>query len=387
MKNPIYSISSECSGCKVCAEICPKKCISFYEDAEHFAYPRVDESLCIDCRRCVAVCPQKKATFNFVKEAFVGSHSHNEVFKSSSGGAFWALCQILIPLGYVVIGVKWMDGFKVAYDVAFTLDEAQGFRKSKYVLSDTNGIFQKVKNLLKDGKKVLFTGTPCQVAACKNYIGDSDKLFLVDIVCHGAPNQEIFNKEVNYIERKHNGKLESFEFRQKSPINGKVNSRSAKYVVNSKEYYVEINDDPFLRGYYSRLFYRPSCGTCHFARPERVGDVTLADAWGVHDILPDLDELVGVSLLLFNSSKSLLLLPEIRRFMSIRNVDKEWAISTNLQLRVPTRFHEYRCDFFKKIDVIDFEQNVRACTRVSIKMRIRKYLGLTIKKIIGYYKK
>lgn len=361
MRNPIYTQKSECTGCRACVEICPKHCITMVADEEHFVYPVIDESICIDCHRCEKVCPLKECEFNEIQTAEVGVHSKEEVFRSASGGAFWALCQILIPLGYAVAGVKWTDNFHVVHDIAYTLYDAQSFRKSKYVMPDTNGIFLKIKNLLQKGEKVMFTGSPCQVAACKKIIGSHENLLLVDLVCHGAPNQDVFNKYIEYLEKKHCGNLELFEFRQKTPINGVVNSRSARYIINGHEWIVGINNDPFLKGYYSRLFYRPSCATCHFASPHRVGDITIADAWGCNAIYPDLNDLTGASLILYNSSKGLNLKELLNVHMNLKSVDVQWAIDSNQQLKNPTLFHKNRVKFFNKMNKQNFGNNVDTC--------------------------
>ena len=361
MINPLYSSPSECSGCRVCMESCPINCISMEKDSEHFVYPVIDEDKCVDCHKCEKACPLKNSSKNSIIQAEVGVHSDEEVFKSASGGAFWALCELLIPQGFYVAGVRWDEKFNVIYDIFSTLEDVKAFRKSKYVMPDTNGIYSKVKSLIKEGKKVLFTGCPCQVAACKKYVGESENLLLVDLVCHGAPNQDVFNKEVGHIEQKHKGKLTLFEFKNKVPVHGHINSRTARYVIDSNEYYVGINDDPFLKGYYSRLFYRPSCSSCHFASPERVGDITLADAWGVNTIFPDFNDMSGTSLILFNTDKGLKLKSSLASIMTLRNVDVDWAIATNRQLNHPTTVHKKRMTFFSQFDEMQFKDNVDLC--------------------------
>ena len=378
MSNSLFTNKADCTGCRACVEVCPKKCISLIKDEECFLYPHVDESLCIGCHRCEKVCPQKNSEYSTIEEALVGIHSKDEVFKSASGGAFWAICEILIPRGYVVAGVKWTDSLNVVHDIAYTLEEAQAFRKSKYVLSNTNGVFSKVKALLKEGRKVMFTGTPCQVAACKKFIGKNDDLLLVDLVCHGAPNQEIFNKEITYLEQKHNGKLESFCFKQKKPVNGKINSRSANYIIDGKEYVVDRGSDPFLKGYYTRLFYRPSCGTCHFAKPERVSDITIGDAWGVEECYPEFDDLSGTSLLLFNSSKGIELKSELTAVMRLKPVDVQWAIEANQQLKVPTHMHNNRDKFFELFLNHPLDVAVKKCTHINL---IRKMISKVVSSI------
>lgn len=374
MTNPIYKFKPECTGCRLCAEVCPKQCIQMKKDNEGFVYPVIDESVCIDCRKCVKTCPSNRTGYNQPLTLKAGVHTPPEVKASASGGAFWALCQILIPQGYVVAGAAWDDNFHVVHKIAYTLEEAQAFRKSKYVASNTTGIYKQVKSLIKEGRKVLFTGTPCLVAACKNYIGENENLLFVDLICHGVPNQEIFDKEVSHLESKHGGKLQSFSFKQKEPVYGIVNSRSAEYTINDKTYRVVPKNDPYLQGYYSRLFYRPSCGNCHYSQFARVGDITIGDAWDIEKIYNDLNSLSGVSLVLFNTSKGLNLLSAMQDYMDMRTVTSEWAVKANAQLREPTTMHKNRSLFFEHFERKSFENNVAKCTHKSIIQRFYKKL-------------
>lgn len=372
MTNTIYKDKTECTGCRLCTEVCPKQCVLMEKDNEGFVYPVIDESVCVDCRKCVKTCPSNGTTYNLPLSIKAGTHSPAEVKASASGGAFWALCQILIPQGYVVAGAAWDEKFHVFHKIAYTLEEAQSFRKSKYVASNTNGIFLQINSLIKEGRKVLFTGTPCQVAACKNFVGENENLLLVDIICHGVPNQDIFDKEVSYLESKYGGHLQSFSFKQKEPVYGIVNCRSAEYIINDKTYRVVPKDDPYLQGYYSRLFYRPSCGSCHYARVDRVGDITIGDAWDIEKIYSDLNSLSGVSLVLFNTPKGLNLLSAIQDYMDLRPVTQEWAVSANAQLREPTNMHKNRFCFFDQFESKPFAENVFSCTHKSVLKRFFK---------------
>lgn len=386
MKNPLYITKAKCAGCRACAEICPKSCISMIEDKEGFLYPQINEMECIDCQLCKKTCPLISSQLHSIIKSNVGVHTRENVFKSASGGAFWALCEMLIPMGYAVAGVKFTRDFQVVHDIAFTLEEAESFRKSKYVMSNTNGIYKKVKKLVKAGHKVMFAGTPCEVAACRKIVGDAPNFLLVDLVCHGAPNQRIFDKEILYLQAKYKGKVSFFEFRNKRSFgSGKVNSRSIRYVIEGKEYVSNLEKDPFLKGYYSRLFYRPSCMECQFANPQRVGDITLADAWNVKKKYPDLDDLSGVSLLLFNTVKGLALLPGLISKLHLREVPVNWAVSSNEQLQHPTISHENRDLFFELYKTTEFACAVKKATHKSLFVRIYNKFCRVVKYVTAHY--
>lgn len=369
---PLKDKKFDCSGCRACEEVCPKHCIKMIEDEHGFVYPLVDKETCIDCHLCKKKCPfMLPYGKNNIMKAYVGILGEDEVKRSASGGAFWAMCQLLIPKGYKVVGAKWDEKFQVIHDVAKTEEQAALFRKSKYVMSNTNGVYKKVKDIIRNGGKVMFTGTPCEVAACKKLVGDNPNLLLVDLVCHGAPGQKLFDQEVAYLQDKHKGYLEHFAFRNKRPINGKVNSRSAFYKINGEKRYVQINDDPFLKGYYSRLFYRPSCMKCVFASSQRVGDITIADAWHINQIYSDLDELSGVSLMLANTGKGAELIDTLKTVLNLREVDVAWAIASNKQLQKPTESHKNRDYFFWLMQRHGFADAVEMATSSTLVGKIR----------------
>lgn len=377
----LYSEKSECTGCGACVDMCPNQCITIHKDNEHFLYPHVEQDNCIDCQRCLSVCPNHNNQLHQPQQVLVGTHTKQEIKKSASGGAFWALCQTLIPQGYAIVGVRWQKDFKVTHDIAFTLDEALGFRKSKYIPSNTKGIYKRVTELLqKNGQKVLFTGLPCQVAACRNIVGDNDNLILVDLICHGVPNQDAFDEEIKYLKEKQKGTaIESFSFKQKEPIGGVYNNRSAEYYIGGKKYIIDQKDDPFLKAYYSRLFYRPSCSKCKFSQPMRTSDITLADAWGVEKVYSDFNPFLGVSMIFFNTKKGLDLKDDLCKLMDLRPVSLEWAISANEQLRKPTETHKNRDLFFQRFDTMPFSTNVKDCTRIPLLLKITKKISRIIR--------
>jgi len=371
----------ECCGCKACVEICPKKCISLSEDNEHFPYPIINRQECINCHLCEKVCPKENHIFSKKEECevWVGRHTSEDIiFNSSSGGAYTAIYKTLLQENYIFYGVRWTEDFKVVHDSAKTEEECERFRKSKYVLSDTNNVFSKVEEDLKRHEKVCFSGTPCQCAALISFLDlkhiKREDLVVIDIICHGGPNQYLFDQ---YIEGKVGGKgnLEeySFRFKNKIPFCGKVNSRSAEIISpQGKSDILDITNDAFLRGYYGRLFYRPACGACAFARPERVSDITIGDAWHIEQDYPEWNSLEGVSLMLINTEKGRTLFEKFHDQMEIRKKDIEWAFKTNAQLREPTHMHKGRARFFRMLDGRRFEDAVNRAMDDNTLLRAAK---------------
>lgn len=379
----MYLLSSEkkeCYGCRACAEVCPQKCITIVEDEEHFIYPYVEKDKCRKCHLCERVCPinysNDKAVDDLDREVWVGVSKSNEVrMKSSSGGAFTAIYRSLLAENYKIFGVRWDKNLKVIHDVATTEEECEKFRKSKYVMSNTNGCFSSIAKLLMKGDKVCFTASPCQCAALQAFLQtkriDQDNLIVIDLICHGAPNQYLFDRYITEkIGDKEKVKNCSYQFKNKLPYRGSVNSRTAIVKRQGrKDEILTIQNDPFIKAYYGRLFYRPSCGTCKFANSNRVSDITLGDAWHIEEEYPEWDPLVGVSCIIFNTSKGKELLEKINKQMILRKKDVEWVVQNNLQFNVPTEMHKNRNLFFKLLESKSFKKSVNISMKKPIMLR------------------
>ena len=216
---------SQCCGCTACASICTQNAITMQPDVMGFLYPVVDKGKCIDCSLCEKVC-----AFNDLydislnlKEPIVYAARHkniHEIETSRSGAAFIALSDWILDSGGVVYGAGYADHFRVIHKKATTKEERDEFKGSKYVQSDMNTVFRQVKDDLKKGLLVLFTGTPCQTAGLNSYLGKKlrKNLFLVDIICHGVPSPYIWNDYLTYVENKYQSRIVKVDFRNK--ING-----------------------------------------------------------------------------------------------------------------------------------------------------------------------
>lgn len=347
--------AEECCGCGACVEICPRKCIKMTQDREGFAVPVVRTEACANCGLCKSVCPNECKEFSSVENirAYVGTNEEEIVYKSASGGAFTAIYECCISKGYIVYGAKFDENLKVVHRSAQSASACESFRKSKYVQSDMCGCYREIAAYLKQGRSVLFSGTPCQCAALSGYLhaakAETKNLYLISILCHGVPNQALFDSYIQELSaaQKELGGVQGYTFKSKEPIHGKVNSRSAQVTfANGDTVCVDRTTDPYLNAYYSRLFLRPSCGSCLFARSERVSDVTIADAWGIEKILPSFDPLKGVSLVLTHSEKGEALLAAMRQQMELQEIDAQWALKSQALFHKPTWMHENRKKFF-----------------------------------------
>lgn len=227
---------ADCCGCTACASICNHDAITMEPDALGFLYPKVDESKCVECGLCEKVCAfndNYDKSLNLPRpDAYAARHKDmDEVMKSRSGAAFVAISDYILEQGGVVYGAGYKDHFRVAHKRATTKEERDEFRGSKYVQSDLTGVFSQVKQDLKNGLIVLFSGTACQTAGLKSYIGNklSANLYLIDIVCHGVPSPFIWRDYIAHLEKKYGSEISSVNFRDKQMYGWRAHHETFKY--------------------------------------------------------------------------------------------------------------------------------------------------------------
>lgn len=369
-----------CTGCAACKAICPKQCIIMKADDEGgFIYPYIDENKCVSCGLCGRTC--QSLNYEITKEtkdSYVGWSSKEDIFQCASGGASSVINREFINNG-VVYGAVFTSDLKVEHRRAETLQETDLFRKSKYIQSNIELCYQQVAVDLQNDVPVLFTGTSCQVAAIYKYMWarriNTEKLFTIDLLCHGVPSQHLFDVYRKEQEEKYGCKMVSFTFKNKKPVNGKVNSRSAEIrFENGNISYVGIDDDAFLKMYYYRLAYRDACMNCKFACVKRSSDITLADAWNIEKIKPNLDPLFGVSLILVNTDKGSALLRKIVPKFHLEALSSEWVFNSQKQFHFPSKAHRRRKNFLQSYSRNGFEKMVYKMTRISLENKIKAWV-------------
>ncbi len=361
----VWKDKSHCTGCAACAIKCSHKAITMLQDEEGFFYPCIDSDKCVDCGLCQKICPQTNTDkfLNTEEPQFYGGViSENELLmKSSSGGAFSAICNLL-DKGSVVCGCTYDNGLKVIHQCAAnTYEDTAKFRKSKYVQSDVRKVYKEIKEHLGYGKKVLFTGTACQVVGLYAYLGGKpDKLYTVDLICHGVPSQYVFDKYIDSLSRKSGIAVTRYSFREKSYFWGDWEI-GIKYGNEQKSKYKAWGQDYYMSGFLRGLFYRPACYECKYANRNvwRPADFTIGDFWGCAEINPSFHEKKGCSLLIANSRKAKDLIPQLSKYMLLSEVNAETAIRENHNLIEPTKHNKQRSDFFRLLQEHDFETAIR----------------------------
>lgn len=334
----------KCTGCGACVQRCPKRCISWTQREFGFRYPQIDKDACVNCGQCEKVCPIDKALeVSAEQKAYAAVHKDDEVLaKSTSGGAFTAIADAVFAQGGIVYGAAMLDGMQVKHIRTSGKDDFEGLRSSKNLQSDTGTTYQMVEQDLKQGKTVLYSGTPCQIDGLKNFLGkDYENLYTVDIVCHGVGSQAYFDKYMDYARERY-GKIKALRFRSKEYAGW---SCGGVVVVDSSDCLKKIPYRDFDNYYYSYFLsgdiYRKSCYSCKYANTNRVGDFTLGDYWGVEALNLPLQTENGCSLLLVNNRHAMQLLDEIESLDRVETT-VEQAAHCNKQLNAPSKLMDSR---------------------------------------------
>lgn len=292
--------TDDCTGCMACVDGCPKIALSI-EMRNGYNYPTLNESLCINCGKCERVCPVfNSKELPTPKKAYAMKIKDDEILKgSSSGGVVTAISKEVISAGGVVVGAAFDDDFNVKHIVVDNDAELSMIRKTKYVQSTLLDAYAQINDALKENKKVLFTGTPCQVAAIKSYFGEQENLLLVAIICHGVPSPKLWREHIDELQRVHNSKLNAVDFRDKS--NGWKNYMMKFSFENGEKMIISPNSDSYMQAFYGNKL-RPSCTNCHFKGGNSGADITIGDFWGFNILSPELDDNTGMSVVTLHSN-------------------------------------------------------------------------------------
>lgn len=331
--------AADCCGCTACASVCAHNAIQMKPDDLGFLYPEVDTNKCTNCGLCDKVC-QFHANYDKsnnlpIPNAYGARHKNmQEVETSRSGAAFIAISDWILDQGGVVYGAGYTDHFRVVHKRATTRLERDEFKGSKYVQSDLVGIFCQVKQDLRNGLKVLFSGTPCQTAGLRAYIGQKtqEQLYLVDIICHGVPSPKLWEDNICYIER-HNAPITRLDFRNKQKFGWDKHIET--YYFTDKE---PVDSDLFTKAFCRNLSLRRCCGICPFSNTHRPSDITIGDFWGWEKCNAEANaDDKGLSLLLVNSKKGEVLFSFAKSDLNVFPVDIINCMQPNL--RNPSIIH------------------------------------------------
>lgn len=382
MKTAIEIISNkQCTGCFGCYNVCPVNAIEMKYDNEGFYKPNI-LSNCIKCGKCEKVCPviENKNDNKYIKAYGAWSKDEEILLNSSSGGIFSELALEILSKGGIIYGVGWKNG-NVVHKRIEKEEDLKELRGSKYLPSFVGDSYKNVIKDLKNNKKVLFSGTPCQIAAL-NKIIKNDNLITIDLICHGMPSYKVYKKYCNE-ELKMN--IEKVDFRNKK--NGWANYSIVYYSNNEiKSNYSYM--DKFFCGFLKDIYLNKSCYICKFKGKEngekREADITLGDFWGVPKELFNKN---GVSLVVINNKKGQKLFEQIRDKISFKEVSLKEGIRSNPSFYKNCILSEKRNSFFKDLNNLPFNKLSNKYFRVPSSLLERKIINFFKKMIKMFLKK
>lgn len=380
-----------CSSCGACANVCGRNAISMRLDVEGFYRPVIDSEKCIECGACERICPWNKEILNPNKSSnnpkTLAAFANDESIRlqSSSGGIFTVLAERILENGGVVIGVAQITPTHFGHIVVENKEDLEKLRGSKYVQADTSFIYKEVRNLLKSGRKILFSGTPCQVAALYAVLGNaatSVNLFTVDIVCHGTPSVKVFEKYIKELEKENSALVASSRFRDKRmgwrlfSMTSSLNTISGDCFQFSKT----LREDKFMRVFLQNICLNSSCADCHYGTLPRIADITLGDYWGVSKYHPEMDDDKGTSVVLLNTEHGVDLFNSISDKINQCESKVEYAIAGNPCIVRSSKQHPKRSEFFTDLDKYTLNDLIKKyCPYPSplkrIIGRVRRILG------------
>ena len=363
----------DCMGCYACANICPQSCISMESDEEGFWYPEVDYDKCTECGLCIKACQIiNKVTVQNEPSAYACINNNEAIrLESSSGGLFTLIAEQVIEDGGAVFGASFNENFEVEHSCVELKEKLVRLRGSKYVQSRIGNTYEQSKQLLKSGRKVLYTGTPCQIGGLKSYLGKSyDNLLCVDIICHGVPSPEVWKNYVDYRQGKAASAVQKISFRRKD--DGWKRYSVSFLFKNNIEYRKTLDKDLYMRAFLKDVCLRPSCYACGFKTIHRQSDITLADFWGIQRMLPDMNDDKGTSLIFVNSKAGQTMIEQIEDKMKFKAVDINEAVKYNSAAIKSASSNPNRNQFFKELHKLNFNKLVKKYCRDKLPVRIKR---------------
>lgn len=388
----------DCCGCSACVQRCPRQCISLKEDEEGFLYPMINDAACIDCGLCEKVCPVLHSGDAHKPLKVFAAKNNNEKIRveSSSGGVFTVLAEFVIDEGGVVFGAKFSEHWDVIHDYTETKEGLAAFRGSKYVQSRIGDCFNKAKSFLVQGRKVLFSGTPCQISGLKRFLGkEYGNLLTVDFICHGVPSPKVWrmyldetitnkcesNSVLSVLLLQHTAPIQSISFRNKClgwkkfsfalALSTTGESGVKESILLSEPFTV----NSFMRGFLHNLYLRPSCYHCPSKKLKSGSDLTIGDFWGMTNVLPELDDDKGYSVVMLNKPEETI--GKLFDNIDTHEIRYEDVLRYNSSIEVSVKTPQYRKLFFK---YLNNEECIPSIHRILSKERKVYLLRRVIKK-------
>lgn len=344
MLKTVYEEKEKCFGCGLCAHICETNAITMKADSEGFLYPEIDDMKCIHCNNCRTNCIATMSMDHNDNEVYACSAREDEVLKeSTSGGIAYILGRKIVEEGGVVYGASFGQNNEVKHIRVEDVDGLWKTQGTKYVQSNIGDVFKCIAQDIDDNRTILFTGTPCQVAAIKQHFGEYSRIVLLEIVCMGCPSPKVWSDYISEKE-KEIGKIEKVKFRDK-----KIGWRGSNItlVTRNAEYTYRAAENEFLMGFGQCMYIRPSCHTCLFKGRKTVGDIKVGDFWGIENSKLKFNN-KGTSVVIVETSRGKEVFEKIRPVLDVSKANYRLAVSSNPCIEISKAPSKYRSTFFEE---------------------------------------
>lgn len=370
----------DCCGCTACQQVCPKHCIKMLRDEEGFLYPELSMKQCVDCGLCEKICPEINPLDGCVPlGCYAAKNQDQEIRKeSSSGGIFSLIADYVLAQNGVVFGARFDENWHVIMDYTDKKEDLKKFRGSKYVKCDIGDSYAQVKHFLTIGRKVLYTGSSCQIAGLRKYLRhDYSNLLLVDYLCHGAPSPLLWKKYLEEISCHNISSLTNISFRNKK--------RGWKKFSMSIERGDEIladsifSDNVYMKAFLADISLRPSCYHCVARNGHSGSDITIGDHWAIRDIDSSFDDDEGVSLVLVNTARGAKVFD--KQDVICEPTDFESSKKWNGAFYEKTEEHLHRKRFFQKLQ---YRSDVSSLIEEELKITIWDHMKKRFLKVIKH---
>ena len=383
--------NKQCYGCEACYNTCQFNAITMKKVEDGFRYPVVDKDKCIECVGCSKNCPAIPGNMSVIKDNKYKQRVYSVRLKdtgvrkiSSSGGAFTAISDKVLEQHGCVVGVVWNNDFSVKHIIATELYQRDMMRQSKYIQSEIGSCYKLIKEKIKNEQLVLFTGTPCQNAGLKLYLGNMDlsKLILCDVLCGGNVSPVFFKDYLKYIEKKQKDKVTDICFRTK--------------IIGWKQHHILINlkktiyqgarrdNEPFFYLYLKKYIIRKSCFSCSFASIDRITDITLGDFWGIDQVEPEIDDDLGISFVSVNTQKGQDFISSVTDKIMMEEREINLAIPRQINLRKAAEKPEKYELFWEEYKKFGSEYILKKYTTFGMKNKIRCLMKKFFEKYLNH---
>lgn len=330
-----------CTGCETCAQVCHRKAISMVEDNEGFKYPKINSDLCNNCKSCIRKCPvhifdDKKSGISSQISTYAYRSRSKQRYNSSSGGVFFDLASQWVEDGGIVVGASFNEEFELNHTIAKSVDELYPLMGSKYLQSNINDIYIKVKEYLKEEYKVLFFGMTCQIEGLLSYVGNVPNLYCVDLICMGIPSPKVWDKYIDTFFEKRN--ISSVNYKNKDLGWHKF---SFKLINKDGSIFSEYGfDNYYMECMFKGYTIRPSCYNCKFKCENKKSDLTIADCWGCENYLSEFDDDKGLSMIISHTEKGEKLVNKLHCSGEIRKMEYNNVLkyNPNYQNRIKRKY-------------------------------------------------